>query len=126
MRREDRVTVQGPVKKQQPDGMSHSPPPPFERLIHIFLPNGSFQSGCQRAYRRLEKRLEGSFWRVQNGRGGGGLGGPSLGGLGAVPQDCKRLPPAFVMDLGTKLKGPRSSGLFCQPFRHSSVRGHRT
>ena len=23
MRREDRVTVQGPVKKQQPDGMSH-------------------------------------------------------------------------------------------------------
>ena len=24
MRREDRVTVQGPVKKQQPDGMSHT------------------------------------------------------------------------------------------------------
>ena len=23
MRREDRVTVQGPVKEQQPDGMSH-------------------------------------------------------------------------------------------------------
>ena len=23
MRREERVTVQGPVKKQQPDGMSH-------------------------------------------------------------------------------------------------------
>ena len=36
MRREERVTVQGPVKKQQPDGMSHggglmsraAPPPP--------------------------------------------------------------------------------------------------
>ena len=35
MRREERVTVQGPVKKQQPDGMSHrgvdppdQPPPP--------------------------------------------------------------------------------------------------
>ena len=37
MRREERVTVQGPVKKQQPDGMSHrggvgplfqTPPPP--------------------------------------------------------------------------------------------------
>ena len=24
MRREERVTVQGPVKEQQPDGMSHS------------------------------------------------------------------------------------------------------
>ena len=32
MRREERVTVQGPVKKQQPDGMSHrglADPPPF-------------------------------------------------------------------------------------------------
>ena len=34
MRREERVTVQGPVKEQQPDGMSHrgdggdAPPPP--------------------------------------------------------------------------------------------------
>ena len=32
MRREERVTVQGPVKEQQPDGMSHrgvlDPPPP--------------------------------------------------------------------------------------------------
>ena len=27
MRREERVTVQGPVKEQQPGGMSHSPPP---------------------------------------------------------------------------------------------------
>ena len=41
MRREERVTVQGPVKKQQPDGMSHRgvsepvpqspPPPPVQR-----------------------------------------------------------------------------------------------
>ena len=33
MRREERVTVQGPVKEQQPDGMSHRgiPPPPFKR-----------------------------------------------------------------------------------------------
>ena len=31
MRREERVTVQGPVKEQQPDGMSHGgcPPPPI-------------------------------------------------------------------------------------------------
>ena len=27
MRREDRVTVQGPVKEQQPDGMSHGGDP---------------------------------------------------------------------------------------------------
>ena len=34
MRREERVTVQGPVKEQQPDGMSHrglDPPPPPAR-----------------------------------------------------------------------------------------------
>ena len=32
MRREERVTVQGPVKEQQPDGMSHRgvPPPPLD------------------------------------------------------------------------------------------------
>ena len=33
MRREERVTVQGPVKEQQPDGMSHKgarPPPPLD------------------------------------------------------------------------------------------------
>ena len=31
MRREERVTVQGPVKKQQPDGMSHrGGPPPLQ------------------------------------------------------------------------------------------------
>ena len=29
MRREERVTVQGPVKKQQPDGMSHRGVPPL-------------------------------------------------------------------------------------------------
>ena len=28
MRREERVTVQGPVKEQQPDGMSHGVDPP--------------------------------------------------------------------------------------------------
>ena len=48
MRREERVTVQGPVKKQQPDGMAHGggggwpgtqtrPPPP--------LPLGSLRNG---------------------------------------------------------------------------------
>ena len=31
MRREERVTVQGPVKKQQPDGMSHMGVPTPER-----------------------------------------------------------------------------------------------
>ena len=31
MRREERVTVQGPVKEQQPDGMSHRGPGPAER-----------------------------------------------------------------------------------------------
>ena len=43
MRREERVTVQGPVKEQQPDGMSHggvadSPPPsdplPLNSRLH--------------------------------------------------------------------------------------------
>ena len=29
MRREERVTVQGPVKEQQPDGMSHRGAPPW-------------------------------------------------------------------------------------------------
>ena len=40
MRREERVTVQGPVKEQQPDGMSHRggwlraiPPPPISRIL---------------------------------------------------------------------------------------------
>ena len=36
MRREDRVTAQGPVKKQQPDGMSHrgsGDPPPQPPLL---------------------------------------------------------------------------------------------
>ena len=39
MRREERATVQSPVKKRQPDGMSHSPPPPPspKRLGHISL-----------------------------------------------------------------------------------------
>ena len=36
-------------------------------------PKRSFKSGCKSAYRRLEKRLEGRFWRVQGGwRGEGG------------------------------------------------------
>ena len=38
MRREERVTVQGPVTKQQPDGMSHrglgkAPPPPGTFIV---------------------------------------------------------------------------------------------
>ena len=43
MRREERVTVQGPVKEQQPDGMSHrgvsffrlvpNPPPPLPKVF---------------------------------------------------------------------------------------------
>ena len=52
MRREERVTVQGPVKKQQPDGMSHRgmargvlvvpfPPGPcsFQTRYPLFLPS---------------------------------------------------------------------------------------
>ena len=43
MRREERVTVQGPVKKQQPDGMScrggapptPNPPPPPQTKVTI-------------------------------------------------------------------------------------------
>ena len=37
MQREERVTVQGPVKEQQPDGMSHTPswtPPPPDQSDH--------------------------------------------------------------------------------------------
>ena len=41
MRREERVTVQGPVQKQQPDGMSHrgSPPPSNASLTACFPPS---------------------------------------------------------------------------------------
>ena len=39
MRREDRVTVQGPVKEQQPDGMSHG---------------GSSQGGCINPFSPVE------------------------------------------------------------------------
>ena len=48
MRREERVTVQGPVKKQQPDGMSHggggrwgprkAPAPPAQHAGKLFSP----------------------------------------------------------------------------------------
>ena len=40
MRREERVTVQGPVKKQQPDGMSHRgvSPPAYRLQRHVTLP----------------------------------------------------------------------------------------
>ena len=51
MRREERVTVQGPVKQQQPDGMSHGgggnnmcappPPPPSPRALHSKRAQGS-------------------------------------------------------------------------------------
>ena len=45
MRREERVTVQGPVKEQRPDGMSHGglgngpsvPPPPHTPWSHLLL-----------------------------------------------------------------------------------------
>ena len=59
MRREERVTVQGPVKEQQPDGMSHRagggggwthPPPPHLPFRVRQLPsvnNQSLLTGCR-------------------------------------------------------------------------------
>ena len=51
MRREERVTVQGPVKEQQPDGMSHGevPPPAPDDEMTITIP----QSGCTSAQHAL-------------------------------------------------------------------------
>ena len=37
MRREERVTVQGPVKEQQPDGMSHRGLPKATCTLHFQL-----------------------------------------------------------------------------------------
>ena len=62
MRREERVTVQGPVKKQQPDGLSHgggggrwSPPPPWPPKQSPGQPRVSAQVAGQpcRRVRRL-------------------------------------------------------------------------
>ena len=39
MRREERVTVQGPVKEQQPDGMSHRRTPPLKGALGIPPPH---------------------------------------------------------------------------------------
>ena len=43
MRREERVTVQGPVKEQQPDGMSHRglDPPPHPSKAALGVSMGS-------------------------------------------------------------------------------------
>ena len=51
MRREERVTVQGPVKKQQPDGMAHGgvySPPPLKSVLGSANPRTDLEcaSGC--------------------------------------------------------------------------------
>ena len=54
MQREERVTVQGPVKEQQPDGMSHR----GQRFIRRegaseAAPRQAVGGGCQRGWGRL-------------------------------------------------------------------------
>ena len=65
MRREERVTVQGPVKKQQPDGMSHrgggGPKVCVPKMARPVFPTANFVFSH-----------DGHFGL---GRGGGGLGG---------------------------------------------------
>ena len=39
MRREDRVTVQGPVKKQQPDGLSHRGSEATKKFVYLKSPS---------------------------------------------------------------------------------------
>ena len=67
MRREERVTVQGPVKEQQPDGMSHKgggggavsahPAPPEVELC---------KSGLQRRLLAVGERVQDLCWRLQS------------------------------------------------------------
>ena len=60
LRRDERVTVQGPVKEQPPDGMAYTPPPPPPLRSH-----------CAPS--------QGPQWRRRAGRGGSGEGGGGEG-----------------------------------------------
>ena len=65
MRREERVTVQGPVKEQQPDGMSHRGVPMALCDIHV--------AGCGEhlpAWGLRDDRIPGTDQAVRGGRHG--------------------------------------------------------
>ena len=67
MRREERVTVQGPVKEQQPDGMSHrgAPPPPMHPC----------QGGGERCRRIASSAASGQIGVRHMGRAGAARNG---------------------------------------------------
>ena len=81
MRREERVTVQGPVKEQQPDGMSHrgAPPPPSSYSVQPFyyFPGGGAgvlwaQKVCVRGRGGLSHHLhKGHLFSKTRAAGGG-------------------------------------------------------
>ena len=65
MRREERVTVQGPVKEQQPDGMSHR----GSFALKVHGAEDELSSGHDGV---VVERSEGPVWVLGHGRGGGG------------------------------------------------------
>ena len=79
MRREERVTVQGPVKEQQPDGMSH------RGLIRAGPVCVSGQRSENEAYRTVDQH------RTRGARGGG---------TGARRGQAPREPTLFVCAQG--------------------------
>ena len=71
-RREEQVTIQGPVKKQQPDGMSHRGVRAFQKWIQKPLP-------------AVGTAVERQFWRVQTGWRTVGGRAKRLTGLAVTP-----------------------------------------
>ena len=80
MRREDRVTVQGPVKEQQPDGMSHRG---RGRLVWCALRHWGVPRGSSLTVPRLRARDRAASWRRHGARWS--LKGPGGGGLQRFP-----------------------------------------
>ena len=110
MRREERVTVQGPVKKQQPDGMSH------RGVVQNPFPRPGFQSGPG-ALLRCSAILTRLFCNAQHRR-------PSCcviqksGLFGATPltyapdgESPARRYVALPCDAETPFSGPQGVGL---------------
>ena len=92
MRREERVTVQGPVKEQQPDGMSHRGREGRLRDPRVCVPKWGQQVLPFAAFDfPAEARAQGAVPWLRTGRfggpmcpppGGGGVGGCDSSGLG--------------------------------------------
>ena len=92
MRREERVTVQGPVKEQQPDGMSHrgggwTPPPPLKRSRGEGV-GGFWASGASRGGREA-----GRAW-AQAGQGSTGMARSGPTATSGCPKSGRQCPGA--------------------------------